>query len=119
MAEYRLWFFVEGKDVYHNIIISQGCDVADLKAKIHKVGRHDYWIGAGVIGLVLFQVDIDPTPHEGKIPLGKRKVEDEMECGKSPKLARTELHKPDTSGFSSTSGKTSRASEAQALIIYQ
>ncbi|KAH9025511.1 hypothetical protein EDB85DRAFT_1982418 [Lactarius pseudohatsudake] len=89
------------------------------------------------MGLVLFQVDIDPTPHEGKIrelrapddarimdgpmeliqqlwpveptkghlhicvrlpsALGKRKVEDETERGKSFKLARTELHKPDSS----------------------
>ncbi|KAH8978936.1 hypothetical protein EDB86DRAFT_2836305 [Lactarius hatsudake] len=67
MAKYEFWFFVEGKDLYHKIIISEGKDVADLKTRIHEEGRHSYWIGVDAIELVLFQVDIDPTPHRGKI----------------------------------------------------
>ncbi|KAH9077735.1 hypothetical protein EDB83DRAFT_1509366 [Lactarius deliciosus] len=63
----RIWFFVEGKDLYHKIIISEGKDVADLKTKIHEEGRHSHWIGVDAIELVLFQVDIDPIPHRGKI----------------------------------------------------
>ncbi|KAH8994090.1 hypothetical protein EDB83DRAFT_1024020 [Lactarius deliciosus] len=67
MTKYDLWFFVEGKDTYHRITIFPGQNVADLKDKIHKVGSHGYWNGVNAMELVLLQVDIDPTPHEGNI----------------------------------------------------
>ncbi|KAH9039984.1 hypothetical protein EDB84DRAFT_1476714 [Lactarius hengduanensis] len=104
MAEYEFWFFVEGTDLGK-------MDVADLKTKIHEEGRHSYWIGVDAIELVLFQVCLlslralhfYSNQHSNFLlpsAIGKRKAEDETERGKPPKLVRTELLGPDTSGFS-------------------
>lgn len=63
MAEYELWFFVEGKDAFFKIIIAEGRDVADLTKKIHGEGTSGFWNGATAMELVLLKVDIDPIPY--------------------------------------------------------
>lgn len=63
MAEYELWFFVEGKDAFFKIIIAEGRDVADLTKKIHGEGTSGFWNGATAMELVLLKIPYHTWIH--------------------------------------------------------
>ncbi|KAH9064574.1 hypothetical protein EDB87DRAFT_1252066 [Lactarius vividus] len=67
MGDYKLWYFVEGKDNINKVIISRNEDVAQLREEIHKKCSRGFWDDVEAMDLVLLKVDIDPTPHKGAI----------------------------------------------------
>ena len=62
--DYDLWYFIEGKDLIHEVTISKDENVFGLKKAIHKQGNDRLWNGAVAEELVLLKVcDVQITCH--------------------------------------------------------
>jgi hypothetical protein len=56
MAEYKLWYFIEGEDVLGSVTISRDETVEDLRIKIRRKCSQSYCKGIDTVQLVLLKV---------------------------------------------------------------
>ncbi|KAI9438257.1 hypothetical protein H4582DRAFT_2129245 [Lactarius indigo] len=67
MANYKLFYFIEGNEDLGHLSVSKGMKVHELRSKIHGEFDSSFWNGVTDARLRLLKVDIDHTPHLGAI----------------------------------------------------